>query len=489
MKRRDFIKKSTYAFAGLTIVPPTVISGLGYKLPSDKLNIAGIGVGGRGKKDLNFMSNENIVALCDVDMKYADNTIKNYPKAKVFSDYRKLFDSMSKDIDAVMIATPDHTHAIIASAAMALGKHIYCEKPLTHSVYESRHLAEMAKRMNVATQMGNQGNSGEGVRLICEWLWNGEIGEVKEVHAWTNRPIWPQGLQKPANGMSVPDTLSWDLFIGPAQYRPYHEVYTPWNWRGWWDFGTGALGDMACHILDPVFRALNLKYPTSVFATSTQINTECAPHAQKVKLTFPARPDLKKVKMPEVELHWYDGGFVPDMLNELPEGVMDGKEWINGVIFKGSKDSIICGCYGAKPFLVSGRIPTCPKTIRRVETVEGGWNKGDHHRDWIRACKESPASRIPTGSNFDYAGPLNETVAMGVLGVRLQSLHKQLLWDGNKMAFTNIGDNEELKVVKSDFFTVKDGHPTFDTKYETFNAKQAAEEFVKHTYRKGWSLS
>lgn len=487
--RRDFIKRSACTFAGLTVLPGHVISGMGYTLPSDKLNVAGIGVGGRGRKDLNYIQEKNVVALCDVDMKYAAETIKANPKAKVFMDYREMFDAMAKDIDAVVVATPDHTHAVIASTALSLGKHVYCEKPLTHSVYESRYLAELAREKKVATQMGNQGSSGEGVRLICEWLWNGEIGEVEEVHAWTNRPIWPQGLQRPASGMPVPGHLNWDLFIGPAKYRPYHEIYTPWNWRGWWDFGTGALGDMACHILDPVFQALKLKYPTKVFATSTQINTECAPHAEKVKFTFPARTDMPKVKMPEVVLHWYDGGFVPDMLYELPEGVMDGKEWINGVIFKGSKDSIICGCYGAKPFLVSGRVPHVPKTIRRVETWDGGWNRGDHHNDWVRACKESPGNRIPASSDFDYAGPLNEAVAMGVLGIRLQSLHKELLWDGKNMRFTNIGEDETLKVVKSDIFTVTDGHPTFQTEYETLNARQTAEELIRHTYREGWELA
>lgn len=489
ISRREFLKTSTCAFAGLTIIPGHVVSGMGHTVPSDKLNIVGVGVGGRGRKDLNFMQSENIIGLCDVDLAYAKEMIQTYPKAWVFTDYRKMFDTMHKDIDAVVVATPDHTHAIVAAGAMHLGKHVYCEKPLTHSVYESRYLTELARKKKVATQMGNQGNSGEGVRLICEWIRNGEIEEVKEVHAWTNHPIWSQGLQRPAVGMSLPDTLSWDLFLGPAPYRPYHEIYTPWNWRGWWDFGTGALGDMACHILDPVFQALHLKYPEKVFATSTQITMDCAPHAEKVKFTFPARPDLPKVKMPEVVLHWYDGGFVPDALYELPAGVMDGKEWINGVIFKGSKDMLICGCYGAKPFLVSGRVPDVPKTLRRVETQPEGWRNGDHHMDWVRACKESPENRIPGSADFEYAGPLNETVVMGVLAVRLQGLHKELLWNGEQMKFTNISDQENIRVVKTDLFTVQDGHPTFNTEYVTLPAKETAEEFIKHNYREGWKLS
>lgn len=489
MNRRYFLRQGLISTVALTIVPNYVVSGLGHKVPSDKLNIAGIGIGGRGKKVLNFMKDEQIVALCDVDWKYAKQTFLEYPRAKQYIDYKRLFDEMAKDIDAVVVATPDHTHAVIASAAMALGKHVYCEKPLTHSVYESRYLTKMAEETKVATQMGNQGSSGEGIRQICEWIWNGEIGEVKEVHAWTNRPIWPQGLQRPTLEMSVPETLSWDLFIGPAKYRPYNEVYTPWNWRGWWNFGTGALGDMACHILDPVFKSLKLKYPTKVIGSSTQVNTECAPHSERIRFTFPARERMMHVNMPEVTVHWYDGGFVPNELYELPEGVMTGKEWENGVIFKGTKDMLICGCYSANPFLASGRIPVCGNLIPRVETQVKGWNKGDHQKDWIRACKEDVETRIEACSNFAYAGPFNEMVAMGVLAVRLQSLHKDLLWDGEAMRFSNIHDTEKLKIVKTDTFSVNDGHPTFKTDYATFDAQEMAEEMIKHTYREAWSLS
>lgn len=372
---------------------------------------------------------------------------------------------------------------------MALGKHVYCEKPLTHSVYESRYLAQRARQTKIATQMGNQGSSGEGIRRICEWIWNGEIGEVREVHAWTNRPIWPQGLQRPQDRIAPPDTLDWNLFIGPAAFRPYHPVYTPWNWRGWWDFGTGALGDMACHILDPVFKALKLEYPSKVIGSSTPINTESAPYSERIRFTFPARPRFKEVDMPEVTVHWYDGGFVPDLLYELPEGVMDGKEWINGVAFKGSKDTLICGCYSAKPFLISGRLPHSPQMLPRIETQENGWNKGDHQTDWIRACKESPASRTEACSHFQYAGPFNEMVLMGVLAVRLQSLHKELHWNGPDMQFTNIHDAEVLKIVRSNAFSVNDGHPSFQTDYASFNAKQMAEQMIKHSYRENWFLA
>jgi predicted dehydrogenase len=233
--------------------------------PSEKLNVAGIGVGGMGKSNLKNLSDENIVAICDVDEKYAGKVFDEYPQAKKYSDFRKMLEKQ-KEIDAVVVATPDHTHAVISMMAMKMGKHVYCQKPLTHSVYEARMLTEAAREYKVATQMGNQGHSGEGVRLICEWIWDGAIGAVREVHAWTNRPVWPQGIDRPQESPAVPATLDWDLWLGPAPVRPYHPSYLPFNWRAWLDFGTGALGDMACHVLDPVFWALKLGYPTAVEA-------------------------------------------------------------------------------------------------------------------------------------------------------------------------------------------------------------------------------
>ena len=280
-----------------------------------------------------------------------------------------------------MIATSDHTHAIIAANAIMAGKHVYCEKPLTRTVYESRLLTKLAAKYGVATQMGNQGASGEGVRKVCEWIWNGEIGDVTRVDAFTDRPIWPQGLERPKEIDPIPDTLDWDLFIGPAPYRPYNKIYTPWNFRGWWDFGTGALGDMACHILHPAFKALNLRYPIKVQGSSTPLLTECAPNAQKIKFIFPARDNMPKVAMPEVVINWYDGGLMP----ERPEGLPAGKD-LNvhggGLIFYGTKDILICGCYGREPYLVSGRVPDAPKVLREVTL--------SHQQDWIRACNCYP---------------------------------------------------------------------------------------------------
>ena len=298
VSRRSFIATTAAATAGFTILPSTVIAGMGHKAPSDKLNIAGIGIGGRGGNVIKEVRSENIVALCDVDWNYSKSMFNQFPDAQKFWDWRVMFDKIGDSIDAVVVGTPDHSHAIVSINAMKMGKHVYCEKPLTHSVWESREMTRIAKEYKVATQMGNQGNSGEGIRQMCEWIWDGAIGEIKEVHAWTNRPIWPQGLQRPAKGEWPPDTLNWDLFIGPAKMKPYHSILHPWNWRGWWDYGTGALGDMACHILDPIFKALIWNLPTKVQGSSTQFNTECAPTAQVVQYTFPERPKYKKVKMP-----------------------------------------------------------------------------------------------------------------------------------------------------------------------------------------------
>ncbi len=254
VSRRKFVATSAAAAAGMTILPSGIISARGRTAPSDKLNIAGIGIGGMGHRNIDKLNSQNIVALCDVDWNYSEGAFKDYPDAKKYKDYRKMFDEMADSIDAVVIATPDHTHAITTMAAMQLGKHVYVQKPLTHSVYESRLLRLTAEKYGVATQMGNQGNSSDDLRVICEWLWDGAIGEVERVHAWTNRPIWPQGLERPVEKMKVPKTLDWDLFIGPAPMRPYHEAYTPWNWRGWWVTPSRPAGCFWITVLNPSTR-------------------------------------------------------------------------------------------------------------------------------------------------------------------------------------------------------------------------------------------
>ncbi|OPZ15356.1 MAG: Inositol 2-dehydrogenase [Bacteroidetes bacterium ADurb.BinA261] len=481
ISRRKFLETGAIAAAGLTVVPSSVLGkSMGHTAPSDKLNIAGVGVGGMGFANLKNLESQNIVGLADVDWKYSKRVFDYFPNAKKYYDYRKMFDEMGKSIDAVVVATSDHAHAIIAADAMTMGKHVYVQKPLTHSVYESRLLTKLAKKYNVATQMGNQGSSGAGVRQICDWIYDGQIGEVTKVETFTDRPIWPQGLNRPSKVDPIPKTLNWDLFIGPAPMRPFNQIYTPWNWRGWWDFGTGALGDMACHILHPVFKGLKLGYPTKAQGTSTMLLTDCAPVAQKVKLVFPARENLPKVAMPEVEVHWYDGGIQP----ERPAGVPAGKNLNDAggaCIFYGTKDTLICGCYGKDPWLVSGRVPNSPKTQREVTL--------SHEMDWVRACKESPENRVETASPFSEAGPFNEMVVMGVLAVRLQSLNQELEWDGPNMRFTNIPADATIRTIVEDGFKIVDGDPRFDKKWtDPINANEYAQQLIKHNYREGWKL-
>ncbi|GHV61158.1 dehydrogenase [Bacteroidia bacterium] len=487
--RRDFIKKGATAAIGMVAMPSIIpnvalgnTAGGGHAAPSDKLNIAAVGIGGMGHHNINVVrETENIVALCDVDQRYAGGVFEEHPKAKRYKDWRKMYDEMSKSIDAVIVATADHTHAIIAANAITQGKHVYVQKPLTHSVYESRLLTKLAEKHKVATQMGNQGASDEGVRQAVDWIWNGEIGEVKRVDTFTDRPIWPQGLNAPTNGQWVPETLDWDLFTGPAKLVPYNEIYHPWNWRGWWNYGTGALGDMACHIMHPIFKALKLGYPTKVQGSSTLLLTECAPTAQTVRYTFPARtvPEVKKVKFPEVEITWYDGGIKPMMPKGWPAG-RDMNDAGGAAIFYGTKDTLICGCYGVNPWLLSGRKPSVPKTQREVTL--------SHELDWVRACKESPATRVKSASDFSEAGPFNEMVVMGVLGVRLQELNKELEWDGANMKFTNISDTDAITMTIADNFKITNGHPTFDKERVEVKAKGFAEELIKHNYRSGWTL-
>src|SRR5436190_3705864 len=295
INRRDFLRGTTFAAAGFMIVRPSVLGSRGATPPSGKLNIAGIGFGGQGGHDLAEMESENIVALCDVDKNHAAHIFKKYPKAKQFTDYRQMLDEM-KEIDGVVIGTPDHHHAFASMEAIKRGKHVYCEKPLTHSVWEARQVTRAAREAKVATQMGNQGQASEVTRRLSEIVWSGVIGKVREAHIWTDRPsqgllneYWPQGVARPKDTPQAPASLDWDLWLGPAPLRPYHPAYLPFKWRGWWDFGTGALGDIGCHAMDPVFRALKLNAPLSVQASSTRVNGETYPLGSTVTYQFPAR--------------------------------------------------------------------------------------------------------------------------------------------------------------------------------------------------------
>jgi len=437
ISRRDFMGGAAAAMA-FTFVPGHVLA----QPPSGKLNVASIGAGGMGGGNTNACAaaGANIVALCDVDWDRAADTFKKFPDAKKYKDFRKMLDT-EKSIEAVIVATPDHFHTVASMAAMRRGKHVYCQKPLTRLVSEARALTEAARKYKVVTQMGNQGHSGNGVRDICEWIWDGAIGEIREVHAWTNRPIWPQGIDRPKGEDPVPETLDWNLWIGPAPVRPYVKgVYNPFAWRGWWDFGGGALADMACHVLDPVFWALKLKYPTSVEASCTPVNDETFPLASIVHYEFPAREG-----MPAVKVHWYDGGLKP----EKPEALGDMKigQAASNVLFIGSKGVLRCGEYGDDPHLfplsLMKEYKRPAQTLKRVTT--------GHEGNWIEACKTGGQAT----SNFDYAGPLTEMVTMGNLAIRRENVGKKLEWDGANMRVTN------------------------DDK---------ANDYVQMHYREGWSL-
>jgi len=448
MTRRGFLEGSAKAAAAaglFTLVPRHVLGGPGRKAPSEKLNIAGIGIGGRGLGDLKSLDGENVVALCDVDARHAAGAFKEYPNARPHTDFRKMLDTQ-KDIDAVVVATPDHLHAVVSMAAMKLGKHVYCEKPMAHTVEEVRVMGEAARRYKVATQMGNQGNSFEGVRLMEEWIRDGAIGPVREVHAWTNKPIWPQGIDRPLDKPPVPPALDWDLWLGPAPERPYHTAYLPFVWRGWWDFGCCALGDMGCHVLNNVVRPLKLGAPTSIEAYSTKVNAETGPLASILYYQFPARGDMLPVR-----LTWYEGGMMPPRPEELEDDRRLGDN--EGVLFVGDKGKLTCSCYGEGPRIIPEakmrEYKRPPKTIPRSI---------GHHKEWVAACKGGP----PAGSNFEAAGPLTEIVLLGNVAIRAAAS----------------GQTES-------------GHPVkieWDAANMKIPNRPEANRFLSKTYRKGWSL-
>ena len=495
--RRDFIK-NTAIIASVAAIPALLTESCAEeqkqepkKWPEGKLNIAVIGLG-MGFGNMENCIDENIVALCDVDndrMKVRlENFKEKYPNKTVpydFQDYKKMFAEIGDLINAVVIATPDHSHAIITLYAMKLGKHVYCQKPLTHSVYESRMLTQAAEKYNVATQMGNQGSSGDHTAWVCESIWNGDIGKIQEVHAWTNRPIWPQALNRPDDTPSVPPGLDWDLWLGPAPLRPYSPQYHPWSWRGWFDFGTGALGDMACHILDVVMRSLRLQYPTGIQASSSKWTLDSPPESEKISYYFPKRENYRNVEMPEVKVTWYDGGLMPDRPLELKDGEKMGDN-DGGVLFIGSKGKIMCGCYAKNP----RRLPTeefanyAPVINERL--VKDGMD--GHEKDWIRACKEDPATRVKTKSHFGYAGPFNEVVVMGTVAARLSGLQRILHWDGENMKFTNINADEKMSVPKSVKLDTSRKSPRYKSEYETIDALAFAESLINLKPRKGWEL-
>jgi predicted dehydrogenase len=428
LTRRDFLKSATVASAALAL--PSLGRAEPATASTAKLNVACIGVGGRGWNAVHGMRGENIVAFCDVDDERAAKTYDEFPAVPRFRDYRQLFEKLGNQIDAVTVSTPDHMHFPIAMAALSLGKHVFVEKPLTHTIWEARELARVAREKKVATQMGNQGHAHEGLRVLKEWHQAGILGEVREIHSWTDRPVWPQGVMAPDHSKMmpvVPSTLDWDLWLGVASPREYDPAYLPFNWRGYWDFGTGALGDMGAHIMDGAYWALGLTQPTSVEAVSAKQTKASGPTASVITYHFPARGSL-----PAVKWTWYDGGLQPTLPAELEEA---RKLQENGTFIVGSKATVFADTYyssariipEAKMKTLAPSLP--PKTIPRVE--------GGHFAEWLRACKGG----APAGSNFDYASQLTETILLSNVAVRAR---RRIEWDAAAMKVTNLPEANEF---------------------------------------------
>jgi hypothetical protein len=479
LSRRNFIRNTAITGTGFFIIPRHVL-GRGFIAPSDKLNIAAIGAGGKGFSDISEFAKSpyvNIVSLCDVDERESKKARETFPKATYYKDFREMLAKEKNNIDACSISTPDHTHAVATLAAMQLGKHVYTQKPLTHDIYEARILTEAEKKYKVVTQMGNQGASGDGTRKAKEMVDAGMIGKVTEAQAWTNRPVWPQGQHiTPSGKMDIPKELDWDLWLGTAKMQDYNPAFLPFNWRGWWAFGTGALGDMACHVMEPIYRILPILYPESAECSvgiawkemwnDTQ-NLDACPLSSIIHLVYPetngkARPD-DPVGRGKIKVSWHDGGLLPKRPEELlPEETMGN--WDGGVILIGTKGKIMMDCYGDNPRLLPTKLmkeKTMPK--EKIKRVPEG-----HYLQWVNACRAGYGNAT-TSSPFQFAGPMTESILMGNLAIKSWMIknpklkgwddkylgRKKLLWDAKNMKVTNFDE---------------------------------ANQFVKREYRDGWKL-
>lgn len=442
--RREFIKKTGTIGMGFWV------TGCISHLPTprriganEKINVAGIGVGGQGSGDIGNCAGENIVALCDVDRAHAGGTFKHFAHAAPYADYRKMLDDMHKQIDAVVVATPDHTHAPASIAAMQLGKHVYCEKPLTHTVGEARRVARLAKKYKVITQMGNQGHSNSGSRASVEIIRSGALGAIREVHCWTDRPAgwWPQAVDRPIDTPPVPETLDWDLWLGVAPERPYNPCYLPFRWRGWWDFGTGAMGDMACHVCDIAFWALDLKDPDWIESEVSGVHKETGPTWSKIIWQFPKRGRLAPVK-----LHWYDGGQKPDKTlaegRDLPD---------NGSLFIGDNGTLFSpDPYGASYILLpEEKFKGFKPPAQTLPRLAKGRN---HQTEWLESIRAGNLNKASL-SHFEYAGAMTEVLLLGNLSVRTGG--KRIEWDAKRLKVTNLPE---------------------------------AQQYVDPPYRKGWEI-
>ncbi len=441
--RRGFLGRTTAALATVSIVPSYVLGLRGATSPNEKLNIACIGVGGRGAANVQGVARENIVAFCDVDSQRAAASVAKHPNAKIYQDFRRLFDEMGKSIDAVTVSTPDHTHAVAAMRAIQMGKHVYCEKPLAHSIHEIRALMQAAREHKVVTQLGNQGHSSDTIRNFCEWIWAGAIGNVHTVHAVSSAvhckiDQFPLLAEKPP----VPAGLDWDLWLGPAQFRPYHPVYLPGKWRGWMPFGSGAIGDWLCHVVDPSFWALSLGAPKTVRAEAKDYDpkkhADTFPPGTIITFEFPA-----KGKRGPVKLVWFDGREKPPRPAEMEP---EDKVPPIGAIIMGDKGTIVHGSHGAGSvrLIPAAKMDAFEKPAKTLPRVK------NHHQDWLQAIRTGKQA----GANFDYGGPLTELAQLGIIATKL--LGQKLEWDAAAMRFTN---------------------------------SQEANQYLNPPYRQGWKLS
>jgi predicted dehydrogenase len=444
LSRREFLGAAGAAAATFLVVPRHAVAASGKTPPSDKVNIAGIGVGGQGGGDVRGMAGgNNIVAFADVDSKKAEKIFGEFPDAKKFKDFRKMLDEMEKSIDAVVIGTPDHTHAVTAIAAMKRKKHVYCEKPLAHSVAEVRAMMKAAKQFNVVTQMGNQGHSSDSIRLLVEWIQDGAIGKVEKIDLGCSAVNSALGaLEKAKAGEPVPDTLDWDLWLGPAQQRPYSSTIHPYNWRGWVPFGNGTIGDWTCHVIDPVFWAFDLGSPATITAEvkdyDPKTQGDAFPRGDQIIFEFPA-----KGRRGPITLHWYSGS---EKIPQAKELEADRKGVDTGAFVYGDKGVIMYGSHGAGGVRIipEAKMKEYKQPEPKIPRVRGG-----HGGDFIQAIREGRKA----GSDFSYGGPLTEIAMLGVIALKMPGV--KLIWDGVNAKFTN-------------------------------NA--AANAYLNPPYRKGWTL-
>jgi predicted dehydrogenase len=441
--RRQFLTTAATAITGFSVVPRHVIAASGQTPPSEKINIAGIGVGGQGAGDIDAVAGgNNIVSLCDVDELRAGNTFKKYPDAKRYRDFRKMFDEMHKSIDAVVVATPDHFHAVAGMAAIKHGKHLYCEKPLAHSIHEVRELMKAARQHRVVTQLGNQGHSFNSIRDFCEWVWDGAIGNVHTIHAGcraVNSGI--DQLPHLQEHHDVPSTLDWDQWLGPAQQRPYHPAYLPGTWRSWVPFGNGTIGDWTCHVVDPVFWALDLGAPSTIVAQvpdyDPKTQGDAFPKGDIITFEFPA-----KGKRGPVTMHWYSG---TQRIPRPPELEADEKDPDTGAVVVGDKGTIVYGSHGAGQvrLIPQAKMDAYQKPAKTIPRVK------EHHQDWLQAIRTNGKA----GSDFSYGGPLTEIALLGVIALKLPGT--KLEWNASKARFSNCNE---------------------------------ANDFINPAYRAGWKL-